>query len=78
MHPLRWPYLTFGRSLWEMFVLNSNTYFDSIGGIVFFMLVGRWAQDKTQQAIAFDRDFKSFFPIAVNVLKGNKSIPTPG
>ncbi|HRN49606.1 MAG TPA: HAD-IC family P-type ATPase, partial [Niabella sp.] len=28
------------------------------------------------QAIAFDRDFKSFFPIAVNVLKGNKSIPT--
>lgn len=68
--------LTFGRSLWEMFVLNSNTYFDSMSGIVFFMLVGRWAQDKTQQAIAFDRDFKSFFPIAVNVLKGNKSIPT--
>ena len=59
--------LTFGRSLYEMFVLNSAGYFDSMSGIVFFMLVGRWAQDKTQRAIAFDRDFKSFFPIAVNV-----------
>lgn len=59
--------ITFGRSLYEFFALNGNMYLDSMSGIVFFMLVGRWAQDKTQQAIAFDRDFKSFFPIAVNV-----------
>ena len=69
--------ITFGRSLYEMFVLNSNPYFDSMSGIVFFMLVGRWAQDKTQRAIAFDRDFTSFFPIAVNVQKGEKFVATP-
>lgn len=59
--------ITFGRSLYEFFALNGNMYLDSMSGIVFFMLVGRWAQDKTQRAISFERDFKSFFPIAVNV-----------
>ena len=68
--------ITFGRSLYEMFALDNAGYFDSMSGIVFFMLVGRWAQDKTQRAIAFDRDFKSFFPIAVNVQKGNGFVPT--
>ncbi len=68
--------ITFGRSLYEMFVLGNAGYFDSMSGIVFFMLVGRWAQDKTQRAIAFDRDFKSFFPIAVNVQKDGGLVPT--
>ena len=68
--------ITFGRSLYEMFVLNNSPYFDSMSGIVFFMLVGRWAQNKTQQAIAFDRDFKSFFPIAVNVQRPQGFVPT--
>lgn len=68
--------ITFGRSLYEMFALNNAGYFDSMSGIVFFMLIGRWAQDKTQRAIAFDRDFKSFFPIAVNVQKENGFVPT--
>lgn len=65
--------LTFGRSLYNLFVLDGNTYFDSMSGIVFFMLVGRWAQDRTQQSLVFDRDYKSFFPIAVNV-KRNDSV----
>lgn len=68
--------ITFCRSLYEVFVMKSGGYFDSMSGIVFFMLVGRWAQDKTQQAIAFDRDFKSFFPIAINVKKASGIVPT--
>jgi Cu+-exporting ATPase len=32
-------------------------------------------QDRTYQAVSFDRDFKSFFPIAVNVIKDGKSSP---
>lgn len=65
--------LTFGRSLYNLFVLDGNTYFDSMSGIVFFMLIGRWAQDKTQQSLSFERDYKSFFPIAVNVLRKQKT-----
>jgi Cu+-exporting ATPase len=69
--------ITFGRSLYEFFVLHGNMYLDSMSGIVFFMLIGRWAQDKTQQSLSFDRDFKSFFPIAVNVKTADGFLPAP-
>ncbi|MFT4094537.1 MAG: heavy metal translocating P-type ATPase metal-binding domain-containing protein [Niabella sp.] len=67
--------LTFLRSIYNLFILNGNTYFDSMSGIVFFMLVGRWVQDKTQRSLVFDRDYKSFFPIAVNVKRNNTTEP---
>jgi len=67
--------LTFGRSLYNLFVLDGNTYFDSMSGIVFFLLIGRWAQSKTEQSLFFERDYKSFFPIAVNVLRQGKPEP---
>lgn len=66
--------MTFGRSLYEI-SQGAHGYFDSMCGIVFFMLVGRWLQDRTYQAVSFDRDFKSFFPIAVNVVKDNAVQP---
>lgn len=68
--------ITFGRSLYEIFTNTGAGYLDSMSGIVFFMLLGRILQDKTYQSISFDRDYKSFFPIAVNVLKDDKVIPT--
>ena len=69
--------ITFGRSLYEIFTGTGSGYLDSMSGIVFFMLIGRWLQDRTYQTISFDRDFRSFFPIAVNVIEDNKvhSIP---
>ena len=69
-------FITFGRSLYEIFTNTGSGYLDSMSGIVFFMLLGRILQDKTYASISFDRDYKSFFPIAVNVIKENKSIPT--
>ncbi|MEZ5027039.1 MAG: heavy metal translocating P-type ATPase metal-binding domain-containing protein [Chitinophagales bacterium] len=68
--------ITYGRSLYDFFYGNGMGYFDSMSGIVFFMLIGRYLQDKTYQSISFDRDYQSFFPIAVNVLKENKLVPT--
>jgi P-type Cu+ transporter len=68
--------ITYGRSLYEVFSGTGTGYFDSMSGIVFFMLVGRWLQDRTYQAISFDRDFKSFFPIAVNVVQEGQITPT--
>jgi P-type Cu+ transporter len=67
--------ITFGRSLYEIFSNTGSGYLDSMSGIVFFMLLGRILQDKTYQSISFDRDYKSFFPIAVNVKKEDKFIP---
>jgi Cu+-exporting ATPase len=55
----------FGRSFWEIVSGYGPGYFDSFTGLVFFLLVGRWFQSKTYQSLAFDRDFKSYFPLAV-------------
>ncbi|MDA3616453.1 heavy metal translocating P-type ATPase [Polluticaenibacter yanchengensis] len=69
--------ITFFRSVYEIFSSAGNGYLDSMSGIVFFMLVGRALQDKTYSSISFNRDFKSFFPIAVNTKHDNEFVPTP-
>ncbi len=67
--------ITFLRSVYEVVSQTGGGYFDSMAGIVFFMLVGRVLQDKTQQSLTFDRDYTSYFPIAVNKIEGDKEIP---
>lgn len=67
--------VTFIRSLVE--VINGQPgYFDSMTGIVFFMLIGRVLQDKTYQGLSFDRDYTAYFPIAVSVIKEDVEVPT--
>lgn len=61
--------VTFGRSAYEILSGTGAGYLDSMSGIVFFMLVGRWFQDKTYDSFSFDRDYKSYFPLGVTILK---------
>ncbi|MBP7184943.1 MAG: heavy metal translocating P-type ATPase metal-binding domain-containing protein [Saprospiraceae bacterium] len=68
--------ITFTRSIYEILSGTGLGYLDSMSGIVFFMLIGRWLQDRTNTTISFDRDYKSFFPIALNVKKNDEFIPT--
>ncbi|OJY92638.1 MAG: ATPase [Sphingobacteriales bacterium 44-15] len=68
--------ITFIRSVWEVFSGAGGGYFDSMTGIVFFMLAGRVVQDKTYRQLSFDRDYSSYFPVAVSVWKDKKEIPT--
>jgi Cu+-exporting ATPase len=67
--------VTFGRSLYEVATGTGAGYFDSMSGIVFFMLAGRVLQDKTYRELSFDRDFTAYFPIAVTIIKDGKEIP---
>ncbi len=67
--------ITFVRSIWEVLSGTGGGYFDSMSGIVFFMLVGRVLQDKTYRQLSFERDYTSYFPIAVSVLKNNLETP---
>lgn len=55
----------FLRSLYEVSTGFGPGYFDSFSGLVFFMLLGRAFQMRTYRSLAFDRDYKSFYPIAV-------------
>ena len=68
--------ITFIRSLFEILSGTGGGYLDSMSGIVFFMLIGRWLQSRTHSAISFDRDYKSFFPIAVVKLSEGQAVPT--
>jgi Cu+-exporting ATPase len=55
----------FLRSSWDIISDFGPGYLDSFSGLVFFLLIGRWFQDRTYENLAFDRDFKSYFPLAV-------------
>jgi Cu+-exporting ATPase len=61
--------VTFTRSVWEVATGTGSGYFDSMSGIVFFMLAGRVLQDKTYRQLSFDRDYTAYFPVAVTVLR---------
>ncbi|HQS55926.1 MAG: heavy metal translocating P-type ATPase [Bacteroidetes bacterium 24-39-8] len=61
--------VAFARSLYEVFTGTGSGYFDSMSGIVFFMLIGRVLQDKTYQSLSFERDYTAYFPIAVSRIK---------
>ncbi|MGZ3932538.1 MAG: heavy metal translocating P-type ATPase metal-binding domain-containing protein, partial [Bacteroidia bacterium] len=55
--------ITFSRSLYEIISGSGAGYLDSMSGIVFFMLVGRFFQDKTYNTLTFNRDYTSYFPL---------------
>ena len=63
--------ITFTRSLYEILTNTGGGYLDSMSGIVFFMLIGRVVQDRAYRSISFHRDYKAYFPIAVNVVTEN-------
>ena len=66
----------FFRSAYEVFAQVGTGYFDSLAGLIFFLLIGKWFQDRTYKKIAFDRDYKSYFPIWANKLVAEKEVPT--
>ncbi|KRP09768.1 MAG: hypothetical protein ABR94_12165, partial [Sphingobacteriales bacterium BACL12 MAG-120802-bin5] len=69
--------ITFVRSLYMVFVEGQGGYFDSMSGIVFFMLLGRYFQDRTYKMVTFHRDYTSYFPLAAAVIKDGKEEQIP-
>jgi Cu+-exporting ATPase len=65
----------FLQSTYEVFSGRSGGYFDSLCGLIFFLLCGRLFQQKTYDRLAFDRDYKSFFPLAVTRKVGRAGNP---
>src|SRR5690606_33938976 len=50
---------------------------DTMCGLVFFLLIGKWVQQKTYYHISFERDYRSYFPVAVTCVQegGERAIP---
>jgi P-type Cu+ transporter len=61
----------FFRSTFETLVNHKAGYWDSLAGLVLFLLVGKWVQQTTFSYLSFDRSYKSYFPLAVKVENGS-------
>ena len=55
----------YAQSTFEIISARGAGYLDSLAGLVFLLLCGRAFQQKTQDRLVFDRDYKSFFPLAI-------------
>jgi Cu+-exporting ATPase len=55
----------FAQSAHEVIAGRGAGYFDSLCGLLFFLLCGKLFQQKTYARLAFDRDYKTFFPLSV-------------
>lgn len=65
----------FLRSTAEIVMDWGTGFFDSLAGLVFFLLLGKFFQQKTYGFLSFERDYKSYFPIAVTQLIKPESAP---
>lgn len=63
--------MLYGRSIYEILTDYGPGYFDTLCGLLFFMLMGKIFQKRTYSALSYDRDYKSFYPIAVTKVDFN-------
>ena len=63
--------MLYGRSIYETLTNYGAGYFDTLCGLLFFMLLGKLFQKRTYSALSYDRDYKSFYPIAVTKVDFN-------
>ncbi|GAB3928574.1 heavy metal translocating P-type ATPase [Larkinella terrae] len=65
------------RGTYEVFAQGGAGYYDSLTGLIFFLLCGKWFQQRTYDFLSFERDYKSYFPLAVQRLVDDREVPTP-
>ena len=66
----------FLRSTTEIILDIGSGFFDSLTGLIFFLLIGKFFQERTYSFLSFERDYKSYFPIAVTRIDKNKKEET--
>ncbi len=69
--------MLFGRSAWEILTHTGAGYLDSFAGLIFLLLTGKWFQQSTWQQLSFERDYKSYFPVAATVKTGDSENAVP-
>jgi Cu+-exporting ATPase len=67
----------FTYSIFEIFVTGQEGYLDTLGGLLFFLLVGKYYQQKTFDTLSFDRDYKAYFPIAITKMVKDREVVIP-
>jgi Cu+-exporting ATPase len=65
------------RSSYEILTHTGAGFFDSMSGLVFFLLVGKYFQSITYKHMSFERDYQSYFPVSVTLNKNGTEMPVP-
>ena len=66
----------FSRSAYEIVTASGAGYLDSLAGLIFFLLVGKWFQSKTHERLSFERDYASYFPVAISRINAGGDLET--
>ena len=67
--------ILFLRTAFEVVFGTGPGFADTLTGLVFLLLMGKWLKQRTYHHISFDRDYRSYFPIAVTTLLNGKEKP---
>jgi Cu+-exporting ATPase len=67
----------FVRTVAEILTRTGSGFADTLCGLVFFLLIGKLVQRKTYYHLSFERDYRSFFPVAVQVIDDDKERSVP-
>jgi Cu+-exporting ATPase len=67
----------YGRSVYEVFSHTGAGYIDSVSGLIFFLLIGKWFQQKSFDFLSFERNYKAYFPLAISKLEEGIEVNYP-
>lgn len=70
-------FVLFFRSAYEIISQTGAGYSDSMAMLVFLLLVGKVFQNKTYDALNFERTYKSYFPLSVAIIKSGIETTIP-
>jgi Cu+-exporting ATPase len=62
----------YAQSTYTIFTGGGPGYMDSFATFIFWLLIGKWFQNKTYKTLSFERDYKSYFPVAITKLTENQ------
>ncbi|UIR56607.1 heavy metal translocating P-type ATPase metal-binding domain-containing protein [Sphingobacterium sp. SRCM116780] len=70
-------FVLFLRTAYEVITQTGTGFADTLCSLVFFILIGKWVQERTYYHLSFERDYRSYFPVAVTTIKEKKEKPIP-
>lgn len=65
-------FILFVRTAYDVITQSGAGFADTLCSLVFFILIGKWIQEKTYHHISFERDYRSYFPVAVTTIVDGK------
>ncbi len=67
----------FLRSAFEIITGIGPGFTDTLTGLVFLLLAGRWVKQRTYNHISYKRDYRSYFPVAVTIIRDGREKAIP-